>query len=496
MGVTNMTPGRERVLTIVALSAWVFATRLWLIKSAGSAVPFWDQWGAELIGLYRPWLDGTLRVADLFASHNEHRIVFTRVADLLLFELAGEWNPWNQLLLNAVLHAAAAGGLLALFWNSLAPLFRAGLVALLAVIFASPAGWQNALWGFQSQVYFGNVFTLLAIAGVCGAAPLSRRWWIGLAAAFLALFTNAGGLLASVSVLIVSAAQILATEDKRRQALAVALIGSIVVAGCLLRVRAPHHDPLQVHAVGQFVNVTLHSLAWPNVNHAACALLMQLPLLSLGVLIVRRRIPLTAVTWCAFALGLFALLQALAVAYSRGAGLTDDRPLSRYQDPMLLGIAAQAFASLVIASRHGLVGRLFAMAWAAALALGLVALTETNLAHNLPYKRAHDSASVANLQVYLDTHDAMALEQTHGLPETPENPAMMKALLDDARSVALLPPTLRPLAQQSRGRPPVIIAMARLYVMISAAVLLGITLVQLRAATPKRCHSSASPPDS
>jgi hypothetical protein len=475
----------RRMVAVLALIAWVFATRLWLIESAGSAVPFWDQWGAELLGLYRPWLDGTLRVADLFAPHNEHRIVFTRVADLLLFQLAGEWNPWNQLLLNAALHAAVAGGLLALFWNSLTPLFRAGLIALLAVIFASPAGWQNALWGFQSQVYFGNLLAVLAIAGACGAAPLSGRWWLGFAAAFLALFTNAGGVLASVSILTVSIFQLPSAEQKRRQVLSVTMIASIVVAGCLLRVRAPHHDPLQVHAVGQFVNVTLHSLAWPNVNHAACALLMQLPLLSLGVLVFRRRIPLNGVTWCAFGLGLFALLHALAVAYSRGAGLTDDRPLSRYQDPLLLGVAAQAFASLFIASRHGLVGRLFATAWAAALALGCVTLTETNLSENLPYKRAHDTAVLMNIREFIATRDPALLERRFAFPTALEDPETLLRVLEDPMLNGLLPRSLLTPSNKAFEPAPVLVRIASPMVLLTGCGISALLLWMIRRPTAK-----------
>ena len=68
-----------------ALAAVVFFSRAWLIREWGSPLPFWDQWDAEAIGLYWPWLNGTIHWQDLFRAHNEHRIFLTRAADLALF---------------------------------------------------------------------------------------------------------------------------------------------------------------------------------------------------------------------------------------------------------------------------------------------------------------------------------------------------------------------------------------------------------------------------
>jgi hypothetical protein len=495
----------SRAAAIVILTAWVLATRLWLIKAAGSAIPFWDQWGAEAVSLYRPWLDGTLRWADLIAPHNEHRILLTRLADLALFAAAGGWNPWFQLILNAVLHALTAGALLALFWGPLPPLFRSGLLAILAVVFAVPAGWQNALWGFQSQVYFGNVLTVAAIAGLCGPRPLSLAWWCGWIAAGLALFTNAGGLLASVAALTVNIIAFTALRWSSRAAregrgtpapspmrittssppffTALVLIGLVVAVGIALQVHATHHDPLQPRTVAQFLSVLLHCLAWPNVNRAFWAIVMLLPLSWWMLDHFRHSRPLGPLARCALALGVFALLHAAAVAYSRGAGLMDDRPLSRYQDPLLLGISAQAFAGLALARDRGLRGRLALMGWLTALALGLVTLTETNLSLNLPYKRAHDAASVANLQDYAVTHDATLLHRTFGLAEPPENPELMRQILDEPRLRAVLPQALfSPHAQTIPG-----IARVALPAVIIAGVILLLAIAAL--ATNKTLRS-------
>lgn len=51
----------ERASICAALAALVFFSRAWLIREWGSPLPFWDQWDAAGMHLFRPWLDGTLR---------------------------------------------------------------------------------------------------------------------------------------------------------------------------------------------------------------------------------------------------------------------------------------------------------------------------------------------------------------------------------------------------------------------------------------------------
>jgi hypothetical protein len=162
-----------------SVAAVVFFSRAWLVRAWGSPLPFWDQWDAEAIGLYLPWLNGTLRWQDLFRAHNEHRIVFTRAADLVLFVAYGGWNPWAQMLLNATLHALTAAVLAAIFWPAIPPRSRVLFVGGLALLFIATCGWQNALYGFQSQVYFANFLSVCAIAGLCIGKPLGAKWWLG-----------------------------------------------------------------------------------------------------------------------------------------------------------------------------------------------------------------------------------------------------------------------------------------------------------------------------
>ena len=82
---------RRRLIVCTTLAALVFASRAWLAQVWGSALPFWDEWDLEAVGLYRTWMDGTLRLGDLFHAHNEHRLLLTRLVDLGFFVLYGRW---------------------------------------------------------------------------------------------------------------------------------------------------------------------------------------------------------------------------------------------------------------------------------------------------------------------------------------------------------------------------------------------------------------------
>ncbi len=64
------------------------------------AVPYWDQW--ELVPLLEKMDAGGLTFHDLWAQHNEHRILFPKIIMLALARLTG-WNTYYELTVNVVL---------------------------------------------------------------------------------------------------------------------------------------------------------------------------------------------------------------------------------------------------------------------------------------------------------------------------------------------------------------------------------------------------------
>jgi hypothetical protein len=421
----------------------VFFSRAWLIHTWGSPLPFWDQWDAEAATLYAPWMQGTLHARDLFAAHNEHRVVLTRLADLGLFIANGGWNPWSQLLLNAALHAIIAGSVAAIFWETLAPKSRAIFFAGIAMLFVSTAGWQNALWGFQSQVYFASLLGVVAIAGITAGPPLRGKWWIGWTAALLGLFANASGLLGVVAIFLVAFAAAWVQRDRASWLAAGATLVPLAL-GLALRVEPPAHAALHARDAGEFTAVFAHSLAWPHVDRAWVFVLMIWPLCWLVIRRRRERRPLDFGDRCALALGLLGGLHAAAIAYSRGAGLIEHRPLSRYQDPLVLGVAAQLFAVARLAVDGLRLERIAFLGWGATLAAGLITLTATNLTLNLPFKRAQDRLALPVIRSIAANPTTHAPNETDAFTIVhPSNPDSARRVLTDPTLVATLPAFLR-----------------------------------------------------
>ncbi len=449
------TAGRGRAA--FALFCFVFCCRAWLIRLWGSAVPYWDQWDAEALGLFRPWINGTLHWADLFRAHNEHRIVLTRLADLALFLVEGNWNPWWQMLLNALLHAGVAGAVAWIGWPGRTGWTRAAWLLGPATLFAVPAGWQNALWGFQSQVYFGELFSVLALGGLLCGEIFGGYWWLGWLAAGLALLANGAGVLAAIAAFLVNGAffffphptkpALAATELRQGSAkeklssppgFGLLATGLLIGAGFLLQAKAPQHDPLHAGNAAQFFPVFFRCLSWPWVDSAGLWLVLQAPLLWLAVGFVRRRVIPTPAVRFAFGLGLLAVLHAAAVAYSRGAGLVDARPLSRYQDPLILGVAANLLVLLEFTPTRS-IGRICAFIWTGTLLAGVLTLTTTNLSLHLPFKRAQSESSLSQIRSYVAHHDpAVLIPKIPALAAHP-NPAVMQEVLDDPKLQAVLP---------------------------------------------------------
>jgi hypothetical protein len=202
----------HRTLTIcLSLLGAAYAARsLWLGFSLLQSLPFFDQWIFVLH--YFKYLDGTLTWPEVFAQHNEHRIVTMRVVlflDAALFRMDG------------VLPIAAS-------YASLAAI--AATIARFAVPHRSPeqvtafflalglawstCQWIDLGWQFQLSFPFVHLFALLCLLALARAAGSNRWLAIALVADMLAVFSLGSGLF-----LIVPAAALLLWQRDVRSGL-------------------------------------------------------------------------------------------------------------------------------------------------------------------------------------------------------------------------------------------------------------------------------------
>ena len=77
---------RQNAVLFVSLFLVFVGSRAAVINYGGNSVPFGDEWDAVAAGLLRPYMQGNLKLAELFSAHNEHVIFFTRFADFVDFQ--------------------------------------------------------------------------------------------------------------------------------------------------------------------------------------------------------------------------------------------------------------------------------------------------------------------------------------------------------------------------------------------------------------------------
>src|SRR5450759_4725885 len=76
------------------------------------------------------------------ASHNEHRILVTRLWSLLLLELGGYWDPILQMVANTLILGAAVALLVISFQPILDRRLWIAFTLLTTAVFALPSGWE------------------------------------------------------------------------------------------------------------------------------------------------------------------------------------------------------------------------------------------------------------------------------------------------------------------------------------------------------------------
>lgn len=443
----------------------ILGSRLWLVQGFGSALPFWDQWGAEATYLYLPHIRGTLTIGDLFAPHNEHHIFLTRIVSLGLLLLNGTWDPLLQMTLNALLYAGVGAFLL----RALSTPAHLTWGVAVALLFSLPFGWQNTLGGFQLQMYLMIGLSLLFLWCMTCAPSPRWRWLGGGSCAVLLLFTMASGFLACTAFLGAALLHACTAGGRGRfgQMLpALALCLGVTVAGLLLKVTVPSHHALQAETASGFTLAFASYLGWPlslfpvlgsGLPGAGAlfpaALLLWLPFLLLLRRFMAERDPSPRMVLLV-ATGIWVVLQVAAAAYARGSNIF---PSSRYQDYFAIGILVNLSSLLALGYTPKPAGWrvscLLPLLWTMGIGAGLLLVTGMNAVHDLPEKRAQQAAGVEHVRRFLTTGDSGALtgKPRYDIPH--HDAATLARLLADDDIRRILPPSVGGSAGPGRFKP-------------------------------------------
>jgi hypothetical protein len=401
-------------LWILSLFLVGLGAKLWLIHGFGSSLPFWDQWEEARV-VYVPWFEHRLSPTLLFSPHNEPRIFFTRVYDLVLLLLGQQWDNQLQIVVNAVLHCAILTALGAFMCRGLKKRYWLLVWLPLVLALALPFAWENTLAGLHSCFYFMLLFTLLTIWLLGLHPPGSAGWWCGCATAIMALFTLSSGFFAVWAVLGLVLVRVWRAPRTWRQHIpTLALWLMLTVAGVLLKAEVKHHRILQAHSVAEFVTALGNNLAWPWIILPSFTVLNLFPLAALAWFTLRSREELQPTEGMTLAIGLWVVLQGAATAYARGA---DGKPPAwRYMDSSSFILIADCFSIAILMQHHlrrSHYRRLWLASfclWGIASAFGLALLTLRAWQIDIPERRLYSRAQLQNARAYLATGDVRVLD--------------------------------------------------------------------------------------
>jgi hypothetical protein len=442
-------------LGFVAVFLTILGAKWALVHGFGSDLPYWDQWYAEGHLLYVPYLGKSLSWSALFAPANEHRVFFSRVLSLALLSLNGQWDGCLQAVVNALLHTSVVVATCVVVWHACGKRF-VGLIWILALsTTALPFSYENTLWGFQSCFYFLLGAGVLTIWLLSVYRPFSWHWYAGCFCAICGLFTMGSGVLAPAAVVALLGLRSLRAPSRLKESLATILFClGVTAAGVALLGHAGGDPTVRAATLSDFVVAFSKALAWPYVTVPWAALVAWLPVAVLAVAFVRGKTANDRGFRVLLGMGLWVVLQAAGMAFTRGAG--GQRPASRYMDILSLGTFANGVAVTII--MHDLVhpqyrklGKLLAAVWCLWLAVGLGVAAGYVWQYSLPKYRSERNIQMENVRAFVQTDDISFLKggSSRSIPNS--SPDALAFYLRNGAIRSILPVSVREPLRITRG---------------------------------------------
>ncbi|WAC14225.1 hypothetical protein [Dyadobacter pollutisoli] len=428
---------RSVIITIFTFLV-VTLSRLYYVGHFAVPLPYWDQWDAEGDFLLRPWIQGTLKLRDLWQPHNEHRIFPTRVLSLIIFEVTGAWNNLTEARFNILL-AAAIPALLVWILCRRGELFGIRLLLLVVVIaqFALPFSFENLLIGFQSQFYFLILFTLTSLCLATFRPFHLSTILLVLLLSVLSVLTMASGLLTSLAAACVYLLNWFSNSQKltAKTLIISILLVSITIGGYLILPQIAANQVYRARNLSDLMSAAGYILSWPIVGTSLPAIVFWLPAcIVIPMLMFRKK--LTHIDILMAGCFLWSLSQGLAIAYGRGQELTE--VASRYTELFSLGLIGNAW--FVIRLFEILSNRWFQITlpiYFSVFLYGHITHYSSDM-HDIRRNYRLSLMQTANVSMYLQTKDKSFLQKPKWQTPYPD-PIRLQHLLDDPTLLKILP---------------------------------------------------------
>ena len=221
-------PKVSRVLHLLLVLA-PLAYLIKLIADFHDEVPVLDQW--DFIPLLRKSYEGTVTLHDLWAQHNEHRIIFPRLLMLALAHVSG-WQVTWEMAASVVLAVLMFLAIVRQVRTTSRLTHKQGLmwtIPMISLAIFSANQEQNWLWGWQVQMLMNM---LVAVVGLLLLANPGLTFWRysgALALGIVALYSFANGAV----YWVIGAVVLLAVRGEATRKTAYSRLAVWLVAGAL-----------------------------------------------------------------------------------------------------------------------------------------------------------------------------------------------------------------------------------------------------------------------
>lgn len=427
--------GRLALVASVITFAVAYIAHASMIHAYGVEVPFWDQWAAEGALVLKPWAEGTLTWSSMLGPWNEHRIFFSRLVTLAMYEMAGErWAVMPTEYVNAAIYALTPAFLVAFVARSGAPRKQKALMALAIIIFSVlPHGWENTLGAFQNQFYFMLLVTVAGLGLAAFGRPTLATSLTLIVLAMLSDLIMAPAILTGPAVAVVLLARAWSGSLSWRRALGCsAILLAVFVGSYLTTAKVAGHTALHAQTMHEAVHVAMLVASWPTVSPAIGAVVLWIPSIAGFWMICRRRwtdpfdlMMLGAATWVA--------AQIVGIALSRGHDMLVVTP--RYTDVLALGVLANIWFAVRLAGfatdgNTRLAARIPLILLSLLVTRGYIA-TWDSTQEQMANRRDLSLMFQTHVHAYLETGLAEELVQPPSMLPLPDG-AVLKQLLDDS----------------------------------------------------------------
>jgi hypothetical protein len=288
---------------------------------------------------------------------------------------------------------------------------------------------------------------LATLAGLGFGRPGSQRWWLGLAAAVMGLFTMASGLLAPLAA---GGLIILRAIKNRRMArdswITLGACLAVIGLGAVLGVTVEGDQPLRAHSLMEFTSALARNLNWLFFNRPEMVGLLALPLAVLLALYFRPGFPEARAAEFLLGFGLWGGLQAAALAFGR-ANYGDVIPASRYLDVLNIFVIASLFA-LVLLRQSGVgsswlnrTGMLLPLIFAAIIFFGLGRISLLVVNNLLRPSRMMNLVAEERVETFMATGDAEGFLEN---PTVRPDPRVVMKVLNNPNLRPIMPPICLP----------------------------------------------------